>query len=232
MATQVLFPAPRPPGDTAVVPVLWGQTLEGAGASLGVLGLVVGRVDSIQHPAVERGRVVGQSPLPGQLALRGDSVHLVVSSGPRRRPIPDVTRLTADRAVKVLEGAGFRVRVDSVESDLPRGRVLATLPPPGGQASLPQEVRLTVSLGPPLVEVPLLLGLPQEEAVAILEELGLVVGGVETRFRFGRDQGLVVEQDPQASTLVPKGFAVRLVVGRRVPWPQGGDGPPPSDPER
>lgn len=231
VATEVVFPAPPPPRDTVVVPMLWGQTLEGAQASLAELGLVVGGVDYLQHPGVAQGKVIGQSPLPGQLALRGDSVVLVLSSGARRRPIPDVTRLTADRAVKVLEGAGFSVRVDSVESDLPRGRVLTTNPPPGGQASLPQEVRLTVSLGPALVEVPLLLGLPQEEAAAILEEVGLVVGGVETRFRFGRDQGLVVEQDPPALTYVPKGSAVRLVVGGRGPW-LGGGGLSRNGPER
>jgi len=66
-----------------------------------------------------------------------------------------------------------------------------------------------------MVEMPLLLGLREEEAVGILDSLGLALSEVETRFRFGRDQGLVVEQEPPATTLVERGSAVRLVVGRR-----------------
>jgi beta-lactam-binding protein with PASTA domain len=63
--------------------------------------------------------------------------------------------------------------------------------------------------------VPLLLGMEEESAGALLASLGLAVGEVETRFRFGRDQGLVVAQEPPAGTLVELGSAVRLVVGRR-----------------
>jgi beta-lactam-binding protein with PASTA domain len=66
-----------------------------------------------------------------------------------------------------------------------------------------------------MVEMPLLLGLEEEQAVAVLDSLGLSVSEVETRFRFGRDQGLVVEQEPPAATMVERGAAVRLVVGRR-----------------
>jgi beta-lactam-binding protein with PASTA domain len=66
-----------------------------------------------------------------------------------------------------------------------------------------------------MVEMPLLLGLQEEEAILVLDSLGLTVSDVQTRFRFGRDQGLVVEQEPPATTLVERGSAVRLVVGRR-----------------
>jgi hypothetical protein len=43
---------------------------------------------------------------------------------------------------------------------------------------------------------------------------------VDTVFRFGRDQGIVVEQDPPADSLVQRGAGVRLSVGRA-----GGDQP-------
>jgi beta-lactam-binding protein with PASTA domain len=63
--------------------------------------------------------------------------------------------------------------------------------------------------------MPLLLGLPEAQATSILDSLGLSLSEVETRFRFGRDQGLVVEQEPPAAAMVERGSAVRLVVGRR-----------------
>lgn len=215
LSTRVVFPLPPPPGDLKPVPRLAGESLAGAARELEATGLVLGRVDSLRHPTVPEGRILGQGPLPGQLSLVGDTVWVAVSIGPERSSVPDVTRIGADRARIVLEASGFTVMVDSVESGSPRGSVVATVPPPGTETSVPRLVRLTVSKGPSMVEVPHLLGMGEEQAVALLASLDLVVGEVETRFRFGRDQGLVVAQEPPAGTLVEAGSAVRLVVGRR-----------------
>ena len=38
---------------------------------------------------------------------------------------------------------------------------------------------------------------------------------IEEVFRFGRDQGIVVEQEPMADTGLQRGAAVRLKVGRQ-----------------
>ena len=166
-------------------------------------------------PTIPEGIILGQSPLSGQLSLVGDTVRVAVSLGSEERPVPDVMRLRADRAQIVLEATGFEVVVDSVESEFPRGSVVAMDPEAGTEATVPREVILIVSMGPPMVEMPLLLGLQEEQAIEVVDSMGLGVAEVETRFRFGRDQGLVVEQEPPASTLVERGAAVRLVVGRR-----------------
>ena len=215
LATRVVFPAPPPPGDVERVPDLSGETAGGASGLLAPAGLVLEVVDSLRHPSASAGLIVGQSPLPGQLALVGDTVRVALSLGPEERPVPDVTRLRADRAQTVLEATGFIVVVDSMESELPRGTVIAMEPEAGTEAVIPNEIVLRVSLGPPLVEMPLLLGLREEQATEMVDSLGLNLSEVETRFRFGRDQGLVVEQEPAAGTLVERGSAVRLVVGRR-----------------
>jgi serine/threonine-protein kinase len=197
------------------VPDLSGETLSGASGIVSPLGLFLEVVDSLRHPSASEGIIVGQSPLPGQLSLVGDTIRVALSLGPEERPVPDVTRLRADRARTVLEATGFLVVVDSVESELPRGSVIAMEPEAGTEARIPQGILLSVSLGPPMVEMPLLLGMREEQAAAILDSLGLSLAEVGTRFRFGRDQGLVVEQEPPAATLVERGSAVRLVVGRR-----------------
>jgi beta-lactam-binding protein with PASTA domain len=215
ISTQFLFPAPPPPGDLTRVPDLAGEPLVGIPDLLSGSGLYLGRVDSLRHPTVLEGVVLGQSPLSGQLSLVGDSVRVAVSLGPEQRPVPDIMRLRADRAQTVLEASGFEVVVDSIESEVPRGSVVAMEPEAGTEAIVPQEIILTVSMGPPMVEMPLFLGLQEEQAIAVADSLGLVVAEVESRFRFGRDQGLVVEQEPPATTLVERGAAIRLVVGRR-----------------
>jgi serine/threonine-protein kinase len=107
------------------------------------------------------------------------------------------------------------VTVDSTVSELPRGRVVAVTPPPDSVVPLPARVRIVVSAGPPLVMMPYVLGLEEQEAVAMLDSLGLVVSDVEEVFRFGRDQGIVLEQEPPSDTLLVRGTQIRLKIGRR-----------------
>lgn len=214
-ATQVLFPVPAPPDELTEVPNVHGLSRSEALGRIRDSRLVPLTFDSVRHPTLPAGAVVGQSPVPGQRVLPGDSVRLTLSLGAERRPIPDVYRVRGDRARAVLEATGFGVVVDSVESEYPRGTVLGLDPEPGTEVTLPGEVAVTISLGPPQVEVPLLVGLEEAEAVSRLDSLGLVVAQVTTRFRFGLDQGLVIEQEPDPGTLVERGAAVSLVVGSR-----------------
>lgn len=215
VATVFLFPAAPPPADMVVVPGVWGDDEAEAGEALAAAGLSLGQVEYLNHPEVDSGAVLGQSPLPGQLSLPGDSVRLVFSLGPERRVVPEVRRLQGDRAVALLQATGFRVRVDSIESLEPRGRILTVIPQEGEALTLPGEVRLRVSLGPPAVVMPDLLSLSEEEARDSLFAMGLVVSEVEEVFRFGRDQGRVVAQDPPPGVELERGTPVRLVVGRR-----------------
>jgi len=215
-ATQVVFPAGEDQLlDFREVPDLMELAIGEAETIVRERGLQVGAVDSIQHPEVPDGTILGQSPLPGQLALPGGTVELTVSLGPERRVVPDVTRLRADRALTVLRSTGFVVAVDSVESDLAEGRIIETVPAAGTELALPSEVRLAVSLGPPLVLMPNLTQMQEDQARTVLDSLGLVIGEVEPRFQFGFNQGEVLEHFPAADSLIPVGTEVRLVIGRR-----------------
>jgi serine/threonine-protein kinase len=146
-------------------------------------------------------------------------VRLTYSMGPERRRVPDVLRFRADRAHTVLAATGFQVRLDSVESREYRGTVVGLEPPAGDELALPGEVVVSVSLGPPMVAMPALIGLQEAEALAVLDSLGLTVPELETRFRFGLDMGTVIEQEPAAEAMVEQGSPVRVVVARR----SGGD---------
>jgi beta-lactam-binding protein with PASTA domain len=72
-----------------------------------------------------------------------------------------------------------------------------------------------VSTGPPVVPMPFVLGMSEDEARLLLDSLGLVVSEVEEVFRFGRDQGIVVQQEPASDMELERGSNVRLQVGRR-----------------
>jgi serine/threonine-protein kinase len=182
------------------MPDLRGLQLQAVRDRIKGLGMKVTTVDSMRHPTVARGLVFGQSPLPGQLAMPSTPVRVALSLGPQLRSVPDVRNLDAARARVVLETSGFVVTTDSAESDVPRGRVVDVTPPPDSVVPLPTSVTLTVSTGPPLVAMPLVLGMTEDDARSKLDSLGLVVSEVKQVFRFGRDQGIVVEQQPAAAT--------------------------------
>ena len=176
-------------------------------------GLILGEIDSLLHPSVPEALIIGQSPLPGQVLRPESQVRVTVSLGPQLRSVPDVLGLTEDRAQVVLASSGFLVSKDTVEADLPRGNVLEVFPPPDTVIPLPAEILMIVSTGPALVAMPLVLGLDREEALILLDSLGLMVSEIEEVFRFGRDQGVVVEQEPASEMELERGTEVRLKVG-------------------
>jgi len=214
ISTRLLFPAPPPPGDLFAVPSLSGQGVASAREMLAGAGLTLGRVDSLLYPSVARGLILGQSPLPGQVGRPDAPVRVTVSLGPQTRSVPDVLTLELDRARTVLETSGFLVTVDTAESEIERGRVIDVSPPPETMVPLPSQIRLLVSTGPPVVRMPFVLGMPEDEARMLLDSLGLSVSEVEEVFRFGRDQGIVVQQEPASDMELERGSSVRLQVGR------------------
>jgi len=214
-ATQVAFPASKAPAsEYLLIPDLRGLSLGDAVALLAQNNLVILAVDSIHHPDASVGTILAQGPLPGQLAVLHDSVRLTLSLGAERRPVPDVAGLSEDRALVMLRASGFTVLVDSLESELPVGTAVATSPRAGTERAIPSEVRLAVSLGPPFVLMPDLLGMREEDARAILATMGLVVGEVGERAQLF-NPGEVVEQNPAPGAEIRNGGAVSLVISRR-----------------
>jgi hypothetical protein len=90
VSTQFLFPAPPPPDNLREVPNVRGVGIGTAGERLAGAGLTLGPVDSLLHPSVSSGLVLGQSPLPGQVARPDTPVRVTISLGPQTRAVPDV----------------------------------------------------------------------------------------------------------------------------------------------
>jgi serine/threonine-protein kinase len=215
VSTQILYPAQAPPSNLVEVPDLRGLAVAEGRDEIASAGLVLGALDSLSHPIVAQGVILGQAPLPGQLAVPGTEVHITSSLGPQLRAVPDLLGVEGARARTVLETSGFVVVIDSTDADVLRGRVVSTTPAAASMVALPAEIRLMVSRGPPLVAMPALLGLSEAEALTVLDSLGLEPGEITEVFRFGRDQGIIVEQEPPAETQLQRGSIVRLSVGRR-----------------
>lgn len=199
------------------VPDLRGRTLPAAERLAGAAGLEVERGSALAHPTVPEGAVLAQTPLPGQEVTRGAEVTVIVSTGPERRPVPDVTQLSGEQAVRLLRQTGFSIRIRRVPGEQPAGRVLGVTPTAGTPVAIPGTVELTLSAGPPLVAVPPLAGLTEQGARQALEAAGLRLSVVEhDPFSFA-PAGEVLEQAPAAGTQVRAGSGVRVVVAGEPP---------------
>jgi serine/threonine-protein kinase len=212
IAALIFFPAPIFAASKSVPRVI-GMNLEAAQAAIAGAGLTTDRADDVRHPTAPPGTVVWQDPPPDVVVPQGSSVHLEVSQGPQRIPIPDVVGYEQAIARNLMEAAGLTVSVDSAQTAAPKGVVVNTRPP-AGRALVPgTRVTLVVSVGAPTIPIPDLTGLTLEEARAVLEQAGLTLG---TYFRRTSDQrpGTVIEQRPLPGTLGAPGVAVDVIVAR------------------
>lgn len=165
------------------------------------------------------GLVVGSSLQPGEAVPYNTEVQLVVSSGPAVVEIDsDYVDVPADTArtelMDLLDIPEEMVSEEEAFSDtIEAGNVVSVSLASGGTVTPGTEVRqgtavkLTVSKGPELFEVPRVVGRYRDEAVDILEDAGFKVA-VETSW--GGLFGGVVKQEPEAGAMVPRGTTVTI----------------------
>jgi beta-lactam-binding protein with PASTA domain/predicted Ser/Thr protein kinase len=128
--------------------------------------------------------------------------------------VPDVTNRPIEEAQASLREAGFQPEVLApVENPtVAPNSVITTDPAPLSQAPEGSIVRLTISAGPPLVEIPTLTGRTPQEAQQALTDVGLTVGEIREQPSDEVEQGRVITTDPPPTTQVEQGRAVALLV--------------------
>ncbi len=192
------------------VPSVTSRGLDQAQQALQDARLTVGDATYAFSDTVARGVVLRTDPRPGTSLRRGTPVDLVVSKGPRPVRVPDVAGQDADEAVRVLRRLRLTVARSSANSDtVPSGQVISQAPARG--RLLPgRTVRLVVSKGPVLVDVPRVVGQSAGSAQAALEAAGFTVGITRVEYYIGL--GVVVRQTPGGGDRAPRGGTVTLSV--------------------
>jgi len=221
-----LFPTRNLAADLERVPDVVGESEAEARATIEGRGLVYEEGSVFYHPA-EKGTVIAQEPLAGQMAQPGSKIAVTLSLGPRMGAVPDVVGLAHEQAELVIEGAGFAAELVWVDDETARGRVVGTRPAAATPIELAGEIKLLVSAGPPLVEVPELSSRPLADVRETLERLGLRLGTV-TESAGGGTPGTVLDQNPAAGTEVARGTEVTVTVAVSGDF-SGGDTIPPAE---
>jgi eukaryotic-like serine/threonine-protein kinase len=209
VAALVAFALTRP--SHVGVPDVIGQDVDAATEILDSAGFDVA-IKAVPSGA-PRNQVVEQDPIPtargGGKAEEGSTVTLSVSSGPAIVAVPDVAGLTEAQATKRLDGAGFNVTSrEEFSNTVPKGRVIGTEPAAGTQLSTSQVVTLVLSRGTNRVEVPDVVGLDDQAALAALQSAGLA--GVLVQRDSTEPEGQVLSQSPGAGNLVARGSQVTI----------------------
>lgn len=115
-------------GDSAVLSVSLGvipdvarRSVADATDTLEKVGLKVSAdVEERYDDDVPSGQVIGTVEKDGVFA-EGDEIQLISSLGPEPLPVPDVTGMTINEAMKKLEDAGFQMSADVDNGELPFG---------------------------------------------------------------------------------------------------------------
>ena len=110
------------------------------------------RVSKTTEPSrtVALNRVIRTQPGPGQPAPKDSTITIVVSSGTKQTPVPDVVGMNQSAAVSALDAAGFQANVSqAVSTSANIGKVISQSPAAGTTADDGSAVTITVGIAAP-----------------------------------------------------------------------------------
>lgn len=134
--------------------------------------------------------------------------------------VPSLTGLDLKQVQQVLRERGLEMEVGGEEwsESYPAGSVMGQQPSAGARVKRGRRLKLTLSRGSEIVQMPLLADMKLNEAQFLLRQLGLEIAGEDT-VPSASPRRMVISQEPPAGAKVSRGQPVTLLVS---------DGPPPQ----
>ncbi len=155
------------------------------------------------------GRVFEQSPDRDGYVDPGSTVSFTVSTGVTPVALQNVVGQPKDEAKATLEGLGFVVELQEVESDDPKGRVVET--DPAYPTTLPKGSTVTVSFSDGPEKIPDVVDLSQADAEQAIRDAGFVPDVIMDA-NSTKPAGTVFRQSPAAGEPAAEGTTVTIVV--------------------
>ena len=130
--------------------------------------------------------------------------------------MPTLVGTPLDAAQRMTSGLGLELTVEDklFSTQYPANQIVSQQPPPGTRIKVGQHVHVLVSLGPPRVAVPNLMGSSLRAAQITAIQRGLSVGDVASVPLPGTEPDQVVAQDPPPSAANVLSLVVNLLVSR------------------
>jgi len=132
---------------------------------------------------------------------------------PDKIKVPDLSGMTVSQAEDALSAVQLKVGdIEPAYSEEPSGTVIGQTPEAEAEVDPESEVKLVVSQGQELFEIPKLVDLPEDDAIKQLRDDGFEIETIQREYNKDVDKGIVIKQTPKAGSKHPKGTRVTLVV--------------------
>ena len=132
--------------------------------------------------------------------------------------VPSIAGLNLKEATKQLSDLGLTLNVESEEfsEDIPKGKIIRSVPAGGGRVAPHGSVDAIVSKGKERYDVPDLKGLAQDAAVKVLGESNLVLGEVQQDFSADVPQGFIIRTLPPTGESVKRNTPISIVISKGI----------------
>ncbi|HEV2452302.1 MAG TPA: Stk1 family PASTA domain-containing Ser/Thr kinase [Streptosporangiaceae bacterium] len=170
-ATILLIPSAGP--RLIAVPQVSGQALAAAQAALRQAGLTPGTVINQASATIAAGIVISTNPPAGTSWPQPRPVTITVSAGP---PLPNFVGQPKSTAEAWAQANGVSLNEQPAQnSTQPQDTITRQSPAPNSPVTKGEVVTIYISPGPPMVQIPNVDGMPVDQAVHTLEQLGFTV---------------------------------------------------------
>jgi len=139
--------------------------------------------------------------------------------GPGSRVVvPSVVGGSFDEAVSVVSPLGLTVVVveNRFDEEIPKSKIIESIPAGGGKVDAGGTVKLIVSKGPERFLVPMTTGLTPEAAQATLKKYPLLIGKVNEVFNSDIPKGFVISTSPASGASVKRDTTINLLVSKGI----------------
>ena len=175
------------------------------------LTLIVSGTREVFDELVPIGKVVSTNPVGGTSVKRETSVSLLVSKGPAPVAVPPIVGTLITDATTALTELGLTAEtVQENFDDSVAGTILSIDPAPGTLVPKETVIKVTLSKGPVLVDVPNVVGMDVATATATLEAAGFQVKAVNKLSVAILNK--VYSQKPAAGSKAPKGSVITVEI--------------------
>ena len=139
--------------------------------------------------------------------------------GPGSRVVvPSIVGGTFDEAVNVISPLGLTAVVveNRFDEEIPKSKIIESIPAGGGKIDAGGTVKLIVSKGPERYSVPMTTGLTPEAAQAALKKFPLLVGKINEVFNSEIPKGFVISTSPASGASVKRDTTINLFVSKGI----------------
>jgi len=145
------------------------------------------------------------------------TIRLIIHG--RQETMPDLVGVELNTAERIANGLGLELKVEDklFSAQYPANAIVSQIPLPGTRIKGGQSIHVLVSLGPPRVEVPNLVGSSVRAARIMVLQRGLTVGHVAAVRTAAADAEVVMAQEPPPASSEVRSPVVNLLVSAGRP---------------